>query len=58
VSRVDELSDALDDAALSDPGVSRDRQVGFFFSGTGGQWWAMGRELNVEETAFRRALGA
>jgi acyl transferase domain-containing protein/acyl-CoA synthetase (AMP-forming)/AMP-acid ligase II/acyl carrier protein len=33
------------------------RKVVFVFSGYGGQWWGMGRELLQQEPVFRAALG-
>ena len=36
----------------------RPPRLGFVFSGQGPQWWAMGRELQQTETAFRAAMQA
>src|SRR5262249_46004048 len=38
------------------PAASGKPQVTFVFSGQGGQWWGMGRELLRQEPVFRRAI--
>lgn len=53
-----ELRDALGAAVLSDSAAPRKPRVVFVFSGAGGQWWAMARELFAEEPTFRTAIEA
>jgi malonyl CoA-acyl carrier protein transacylase/surfactin synthase thioesterase subunit/acyl carrier protein len=44
--------------ALAPDGPSPSPRIAFVFSGQGGQWWGMGRDLLNDEPVFRRTIEA
>lgn len=52
------LAENLANVVVSGKPVRRRNDIVFVFSGTGPQWWGMGRELLANEPVFRESLAA